>query len=210
LNDILKEKQLNLATFTKPAVSIEENVTCGNNHTTIKPSSSEITPRQLTTHCSTEVEFKVPNLKCSNAKNIHDTTPSEPRKENFEEPAFPVFRSTRNKGHSASSSESGDDIDALSSLKKSLLNIGNKTGLMDFATPRNKSSDQIRATTTDSKYFIFITFNTPFRKILLAWSLVFVIELLTSTLLLLLLLLLLLSRSRRIFQCDFRIYFIPF
>jgi hypothetical protein len=168
LNDILKEKQLNLATFTKPAVSIEENVTCGNNHTTIKPSSSEITPRQLTTQCSTEVEFKVPNLKCSNAKNIHDTTPSEPRKENFEEPAFPVFRSTRNKGHSASSSESGDDIDALSSLKKSLLNIGNKTGLMDFATPRNKSSDQIRTTTTDSKYFIFITFNTPFRKVLLA------------------------------------------
>ncbi|CAB3992517.1 dual specificity kinase TTK isoform X1, partial [Paramuricea clavata] len=150
LNDILKEKQLNLATLSKPAVSIEENVTCGNNHTTIKPSSNEITPQQLTTQCSTEVEFKVPNLKCSNAKNIFDTTPSEPRKENFEEPAFPVFRSTRSKGHSASSSESGDDIDALSSLKKSLLNIGNKTGLMDFATPRNKSSDQILATTTDN------------------------------------------------------------
>ncbi len=156
LNGVLKEKQLNLATFGKPAVSIGEIITSENNHSTIQPSSNDRTTQQLSTHISNEEEFKVPDLKYSSSsttKNIPKATPPEPRKENLKEPAFPEFTPTRNKSHLLGSSESSDDVDALS-LKKSLLNIGNKTGLMDFATPQNKSSGQIVATRTDSKYFM--------------------------------------------------------
>jgi hypothetical protein len=133
--------------FNKPAVSIGEGVTRGNKHTTTNP-TYDITLQQLSTHCSTEAELA--DFTCSTAESSLDNTLPKPGKDNFSKPPLPDFPPTTNVTcDSSGNTGSKDGIDALDALKKSLLNIGNKTGLMDFATPQNKNPARVWPTTSD-------------------------------------------------------------
>ena len=152
--DVSKEKQFNLPVFSKLTALNRENVTSENNQTTTKPTFDDITSQQPTTHRSVEGEFKVPDSTCSTKKNYQDDGLSKSRKDQLNKPPLPEISATRNQCHSSESCKNNNEIDVLS-LKKSLLNIGNKIGLMDFATPQNENSRQVVAATTHGVYNIF-------------------------------------------------------
>ena len=147
-SDVSKEKQFNLPVFSKLTASNRENVGSENNQRTTKPTFGDIALQQPTTHTSIEGEFKVPDTTCSTEKNYEDDGLSKSRKDQLNKLPLPEFSATRNKCHSSESCKSNNDIDVLS-VKKSLLNIGNKIGLMDFATPQNKYSRRSETAATD-------------------------------------------------------------
>ena len=144
-----KENQSNVPTLTTAMVSTQRHAHAENSHLTMKPSSSDVAPKRFTLQNSIVEEF-VQDSKSSVVKDIGSTVPSEPRSEAS---GLPSLSNLKNEGRLSASSEGSDDIDALS-FKKSLLNFGNKTGLMNFVTPQNKQSEQSVVTKADGKYFI--------------------------------------------------------
>lgn len=105
--------------------------------TATKHTTDDVTAFNPTSQMPIDQKFKLLNVTCSVGKNFQTASSCESRKEQD----LSMFASTERKGHSLSGSDSSDDYDPLS-FKKSLLNIGNKTGLMDFATPQNRKSGQ--------------------------------------------------------------------
>ncbi|XP_028394998.1 probable myosin light chain kinase DDB_G0279831 isoform X3 [Dendronephthya gigantea] len=109
-------------------------------------SGGETLLQVTSTQRSNEEENKVSELKYSITRNLPNAAQ---RKESKKESSFPKFSGTKNNDRLSAGSESSEDID-VALLKKSLLNIGSKTGVMNFATPRNKNSTQIAATKPNS------------------------------------------------------------
>lgn len=102
-------------------------------------------------------ESKLSDLKYSITRN------AQQRKENREESTFSdELHGTGNYDRLSAGSESSEDID-VGRLKKSLLSIGNKTGVMNFATPQNKNADQIEATRPDSEYTVHLLLSFNFQ-----------------------------------------------
>ena len=111
-------------------VSTERNAYDENNHLTMKPPSNDMAAKQFTLQNSTN-EAIAPDLKRSTS-------------------GLSSLSSLKDKSRVSADGEGSDDIDALS-FKKTLLNFGTKTGLMNFATPQNKNSDQAVGAKADSK-----------------------------------------------------------
>ena len=135
-------------------MEVIEESTSGKN----KPVFSDITSQLTNTQIDFKDNFKAPDVKRSFPKQVGNVGGAACRSDvlagsenKMTESALPVFNRVGNKSHSSSGSESSEDIDTLS-LKKSLLNAGRKTSLMDFATPQNKYSGQNGARKAGGKY----------------------------------------------------------
>ena len=155
LKGTVKEKQstCNFSTDTRSMEVIEES-TSGKN----KPAFNDVTSQQTNTQNYSKDNFKVPDVMRSLAKQVGNVGAAACRSDvmagsenKVTESALSVFHRMGNKSHSSSGSESSEDIDTLS-FKKSLLNAGRKTSLMDFATPQNKCSGQNGARQAGGKY----------------------------------------------------------
>ena len=130
-----------------------------------KPTFNDVTLQQTNTRNDSKDNFKVPDVKRPLAEQVGNVEAAACRSDvmagsenKVTESAIPVFPRMGNKIHSSSGSESSEDIDTLS-FKKSLLNAGRKTRLMDFATPQNKYSGQNGARKAGGKYSLSLLLN---------------------------------------------------